>query len=85
MGGVQLNAIVALSFAEGPTVALRALTSLRHEPSLQSYLPLHATIADLHRRVGDKVTAATAYRRALALADNDAQRQFFTRRIQELD
>ena len=82
---VQLNAIVALSFAEGPAVALRALTSLRHEPSLQSYLPLHATIADLHRRVGDKVTAATAYRRALALADNDAQRQFFTRRIQELD
>ena len=79
---VQLNAIVALSFAQGPAVALRALASLQQEPTLQAYLPLHATAADLHRRMNHPDAAKAAYRRALALADNEAQRQFFTRRIQ---
>ena len=82
---VQLNAIVAQSFAEGPAVALHALASLQHEPTLQAYLPLHATTADLHRRLSHTLAAESAYRRALALADNNAQRDFFTRRIQELN
>ncbi len=82
---VQLNAIVALSFAQGPAVALRALASLLPEPTLQTYLPLHATAADLHRRMNHPVAAAAAYRHALALATNEAQREFFTRRIQELN
>ncbi|MCL4107878.1 UNVERIFIED_CONTAM: hypothetical protein GTU68_001195 [Idotea baltica] len=81
---VRLNAIVALSYAGGPEAALVALNEVRHDGRLQSYLPLHATEADLHRRVGDKPNAIAAYRRALALAEDGQQRAFLEQRLSDL-
>jgi len=45
---------------------------------------LHASRADLLRRLGRMPEAADAYRRALSLASNDVERRFLLRRLGEL-
>ena len=45
---------------------------------------MHAARADLLRRGGRAAEAARAYRRALALAANGAERAFLQRRLEEL-
>jgi len=81
---VRLNAIVALSFAGGPDAALEALAEIRDAPELQSYLPFHATEADLLRRAGMNKEAAAAYRRAINLANNSPEREFLRARLDEV-
>ena len=81
---IRLNAIVALSYAEGPEVALQALAELRGKPKLQNYLPLHAAEADFQRRIGNSARAIAAYERAIAVAGNESERAFFQKQIQQL-
>jgi RNA polymerase sigma-70 factor (ECF subfamily) len=50
---------------------------------LDDYPYLHAARADLLRRAGRQEEAVGAYRRAIALTDNAAERRFLTRRIEE--
>lgn len=77
---VRLNGIVALSYAEGPEVALSALEEISHETALRDYLPYHAAAADFHRRAGHQEEASAAYRRAIDLAGNAAERAFLEAR-----
>ena len=53
-------------------------------PRLAGYRYLPAAKADLLRRLGNREEAAQAYRDALALADNDAERDFLARRLTEV-
>ena len=80
---IALNRIVALAMAHGPERALRELTTLEEDGSLEGYLYLHATRADLLRRAGHVEQAREAYRRAAALAENEAERSFLRAREQE--
>ena len=82
---VALNRAVALSFAEGPAEALAALDELAAEPSLASYPYLASTRADLLRRLGRTREALDAYREALRLTGNVAERDFLRRRIAVLE
>ncbi|MDQ1687347.1 MAG: hypothetical protein QOK42_322, partial [Frankiaceae bacterium] len=50
-------------------------------PELDGYLYLHATQADLLRRLGRTEEARAAYERARALATNTAERDFLEGRI----
>jgi RNA polymerase sigma-70 factor, ECF subfamily len=52
--------------------------------SLEDYHLWHATRADLLRRLGRKTEAVRAYQRALELAQNDVERRFLNRRLEEL-
>jgi RNA polymerase sigma-70 factor (ECF subfamily) len=79
---VALNRAVALSMAEGPEAALTLVDEL--EPQLADYQPWHATRADLLRRLGRRLEALDNYGRANALTDNEVQRRFLQRRIDEL-
>jgi RNA polymerase sigma-70 factor, ECF subfamily len=81
---VELNRAAAVSFADGPEAGLDLLAPLLAEPSLERYQPLHATHADLLRRVGDHAGAAQAYRRAIDLSGNAVQRAELERRLAEL-
>lgn len=45
---------------------------------------LHATRADLLRRLGSRGDAAKSYTRALALVSNQSERRFLERRLREL-
>ena len=79
---VALNRAVAVSMAEGPAAALPLVEALS-EP-LAAYHLWHATRANLLLRLGRPGEAAEAYRRALELTHNEAERRFLTRRLAEL-
>jgi RNA polymerase sigma-70 factor (ECF subfamily) len=53
------------------------------QPALESYYLLHATRADLLRRLGRSREAAASYRDALSLVGTDAERRFLARRLAE--
>ena len=77
---VELNRAVAVAETEGPEAALRLVDSL----GLEEYRYLHATRADLLRRTGADAEAAAAYRRALELTEDPAERRFLERRLAAL-
>ena len=81
---VALNRAIAVSMADGPGVALRELEALEHDERLAGYRYLPAAKADMLRRLGRHAEAAQAYRAALQLTENAAEREFLERRLREL-
>jgi RNA polymerase sigma-70 factor (ECF subfamily) len=85
---VELNRAVAVSMLDGPAgslaEALAEVRRLERDGRLDGYRYLHATKADLLRRLGRYPEAAAAYRMALALADNAPERAFLTTRLATL-
>jgi RNA polymerase sigma-70 factor (ECF subfamily) len=81
---VELNRAVALAMAHGPEQGLARVEELAATGELDGYHLLHATRADLLRRLGRAAEAGTAYRRALALATNPVERAFLSRRLAEV-
>jgi RNA polymerase sigma-70 factor (ECF subfamily) len=81
---VALNRGVAVAMVRGPQAALVEIEALENDGRLAGYRYLPATKADLLRRLGRDAEAATAYRAALSLADNDAERAFLTSRLASL-
>jgi RNA polymerase sigma-70 factor, ECF subfamily len=77
---VELNRAVAVAETEGPAAALRLVDSL----DLPGYRYLPATRADLLRRLGDVPAATAAYRAALELTVDPAERRFLERRLAAL-
>jgi RNA polymerase sigma-70 factor (ECF subfamily) len=62
----------------GPAEALEVIDAL----DLDGYHLFHAARADLLQRLGRSDDAASAYRAALAIATNDAERTFLEQRRQ---
>jgi RNA polymerase sigma-70 factor, ECF subfamily len=81
---VALNRAIAVSMVDGPEAGLAAITALEAEGQLAGYRYLPAARADMLRRLGRRGEAAAAYRAALGLADNDAERAFLERRLDAL-
>jgi RNA polymerase sigma-70 factor, ECF subfamily len=79
---VALNRAVAIAMAHGPERGLAEMEPLAD--ALDGYHLFHAARADLLRRLGDRGSAAAAYRRALALAGQPTERAFLERRLREL-
>jgi RNA polymerase sigma-70 factor (ECF subfamily) len=77
---VALNRAVAVAEVDGPGTALALVDAL----DLGTYHLFHAIRADLLRRLGRDVEAATAYETAIKLTDNAAERGFLRRRRQAL-
>jgi RNA polymerase sigma-70 factor (ECF subfamily) len=77
---VALNRAVAIAEADGPEAGLRAIEGL----DLDGYHYLHATRAELLRRLGRREEAREAYMRALERVRSDAERRFLERRVGEL-
>jgi len=69
---VALNRAIAIGEVQGAAAALVLVDEL----DLDNYHPLHATRADLLRRLGRNSEAAAAYERAAAMAPTDAERDF---------
>lgn len=78
---VRLNRAVAVAMADGPLAGLALVDRIE---GLDGYHLLHATRADLLRRLGRCEEAAAAYREALALARADADRRYLARRLGEV-
>ena len=82
---VALNRAVAVAMAEGPGSGLAIVDELTLANDLDSYHLLHATRADLLRRMGSTAEAAKGYRRALELVTNDTERRYLERRLREVE
>jgi RNA polymerase sigma-70 factor (ECF subfamily) len=77
---VELNRAVAVAEDRGPEAGLAIVDSL----DLGNYRYLHATRGELLRRLGRDAEAEQAYRRALDLVHDDAERRLLERRLAEL-
>ena len=78
---IELNHAVAVAEACGAEAGLRLLDVLERRGELASYHLLPAARAQLLARIGRREEAADAYRRALALVTNDAERRFLEREL----
>jgi len=81
---VVLNRAVAVAMVDGPAAGLAALDAVADDPRLATYPYLAATRGDLLRRLGQTRDAAQAYRTALSLATNTAERNFLAQRLTEV-
>jgi RNA polymerase sigma-70 factor, ECF subfamily len=77
---VELSRAVAVAESEGPEVGLGIVDRL----DLDDYRYLHSTRGELLRRLGRTEEAREAYRRALTLVHDDAERRLLERRVAEL-
>jgi RNA polymerase sigma-70 factor (ECF subfamily) len=77
---VELNRAVALAEVEGHEAGLGIVDRLDLDDSRY----LHSTRGELLRRLGRTEEARDAYRRALALVDDEAERRLLERRLAEL-
>jgi RNA polymerase sigma-70 factor (ECF subfamily) len=77
---VELNRAVAVAEAHGPERALELVDRIE----LPNYHLLHAARADFLRRLGRRDEAADAYRAALALEMNGADRAYLELRLTEV-
>jgi RNA polymerase sigma-70 factor, ECF subfamily len=78
---VEVNRAVAVAMAQSPTVGLLLLHRIE---GMESYYPYHVARADLLRRTNQQEAAADAYKRALNLCQNSAERAYLQRRLDEL-
>jgi RNA polymerase sigma-70 factor, ECF subfamily len=76
---VRLNRAVAVAEADGPAAGLALVDTVA--AALDGYHLLHATRADLLRRLDRDDEAVSAYRRAYALATAPADRAFLAARL----
>jgi RNA polymerase sigma-70 factor (ECF subfamily) len=78
---VELSRAVAVAEADGPQAGLDIIDRL----DLDDYRYLHSTRGELLRRIGRTDEARDAYRAALAMVDDGAERRLLERRLAELD
>ena len=78
---VELSRAVAVAEADGPQAGLEIVDGVS---GLADYRYLHATRAELLRRLGRDGEARDAYERALALVHDEAERRLLERRLAEL-
>jgi RNA polymerase sigma-70 factor (ECF subfamily) len=81
---VQLNRAVAIAMCDGPEAGLTHIDALLEHGELANYYLAHSARADLYRRLGRTSEARSSYEKALALTQQEPERQFLQERIRQL-
>jgi len=81
---VRLNRAVAIAMRDGPDAGLREIDAALEHGELASYYLAHSARAEMCRRLGRTAEARASYEKALALTQQEPERQFLERRIREL-
>jgi RNA polymerase sigma-70 factor, ECF subfamily len=86
---VQLNRAVAIAMRDGPEAGLAHIDAVLERFSgkhgdLANYYLAHSARADMYRRLGRRAEAKSAYEKALALTQQEPERQFLQERIRGL-
>jgi RNA polymerase sigma-70 factor (ECF subfamily) len=81
---VQLNRAVAIAMRDGPEAGLTHIDALLEHGELANYYLAHSARADMCRRLGRTAEARSSYEKALALTQQEPERQFLARRLEEL-
>jgi RNA polymerase sigma-70 factor (ECF subfamily) len=82
---IELNHAAAVAEASDPEEGLRLLDGLEQRGALPGYHLLPAARGHLLSRLGRRDEAAAAYRKALDLAGNAAERRFLERRLEQVE
>lgn len=80
---VAMNRTVALARLHGPQVGLEALESIPNRHTIQAQHLYHAIRASFTAKLGQPAEAQAAYRRAAALAQCEAEREFLLNQARE--
>ena len=81
---VQLNRAVALAMRDGPEAGLKHIDAVLENGGLGNYYLAHSARADMYRRLGRTAEARSSYEKALALTQQEPERQFLQQRIRQL-
>jgi RNA polymerase sigma-70 factor (ECF subfamily) len=81
---VQLNRAVAIAMRDGPEAGLTHIDEVLEHGELANYYLAHSARAEMYRRLGRTAEARTAYEKALALTQQEPERQFLQERIRQL-
>ena len=81
---VQLNRAVAIAMRDGPEAGLTHINAVLEQGELANYYLAHSARADMYRRLGRTAEARSAYEKALALTQQEPERQFLQDRIRQL-
>jgi RNA polymerase sigma-70 factor (ECF subfamily) len=81
---VELNRAVAVAMRNNPLAGLDLVDAILARGDLGDYHLAHAVRADLCRRLGRTAEARTSYRQALDLTQQEPERRFLERRLNEL-
>jgi RNA polymerase sigma-70 factor (ECF subfamily) len=81
---VQLNRAVAIGLRDGPEAGLAQIDAVLEKGELANYYLAHSARADMCRRLGRTAEARASYERALALTQQEPERQFLQARIRQL-
>ena len=81
---VQLNRAVAIAMSDGPEAGLTHIDALLENGELGNYYLAHSARAELCRRLGRTTEARSSYEKALALTQQEPERQFLQERIRQL-
>src|SRR5215204_3448652 len=82
---VQLNRAVAVAMCDGPGPGLTLIDAVLEHGELANYYLAHSARADMYRRLGRTAEARSSYERALALTQQEPERQFLQERIRHLN
>ncbi|HET9181597.1 MAG TPA: RNA polymerase sigma factor [Candidatus Angelobacter sp.] len=82
---VHLNRAVAIAERDGPEAGLAHIDALLQHGELANYYLAHSARAELCRRLGRKADARASYEKALALTQQEPERQFLQTRLRQLD
>jgi RNA polymerase sigma-70 factor (ECF subfamily) len=81
---VQLNRAVAIAMRDGPEAGLTHIDAVLEDGELENYYLAHSARADMCRRLGRTAEARSSYEKALALTQQEPERQFLQERIRQL-
>jgi RNA polymerase sigma-70 factor (ECF subfamily) len=80
----HLNRAVAIAMRDGPEAGLKHIDAVLAHGELANYYLAHSARADLCRRLGRTAEARSSYEKALALTQQEPERQFLEERIRQL-
>jgi len=81
---VHLNHAVAIAMRDGPEAGLTHIDALLEHGELANYYLAHSARAEMYRRLGRTAEAKSSYEKALALTQQEPERQFLRERIRQL-
>ena len=81
---VELNRAVAIAMRDGPEAGLAQIDAVLEHGELANYYLAHSARADMYRRLGRTAEARVSYEKALALTQQEPERQFLQERIRQL-
>jgi RNA polymerase sigma-70 factor (ECF subfamily) len=80
----ELNRAVAIAMRDGPEAGLAQIDAVLAGGELAHYYLAHSARADMYRRLGRTAEARSSYEKALALTQQQPERQFLQQRIRQL-